>query len=261
MSSQGYLIFGRKPVQEFIKESPDRNTVEAVFIADSFPAKMRQDLQNALQGLRFKQLPRKELDLQFPGVHHQGVVIRLIPGKGPASRGKENWKEVLEAHEGLIVVTDRIQDPQNLGSIMRSTEALGARALFITGRGAAPGPTSDRVSAGASFHLEHHVISNLENFLNEARKRDYWICASSSPDDTPENLSGVQLFSDDLSGLPPTGNLVLVIGNEGEGVKMSSLAKADFRIAIPLRGKTGSLNAGVATGILIDRIINRDYNP
>jgi 23S rRNA (guanosine2251-2'-O)-methyltransferase len=259
-----YIVYGRRPAMEFLdsREDKDRDskTIEGIYIAESFPAKLLADLKKKVASHKFREFPKRKLDQMFPGINHQGVIIKLDADlySKPTHKAKD-WKEILEAKEGLAIALDRIQDVQNLGSIMRSAEALGARILFITGKGVTPNPVSDRISAGASFHLDHFVVPGLEHLISEAKKMDYWICTAASEFDLPEEMTEESIlhYSDDFSGLPPSNQILLIIGNEGEGVKQITLRRSDYVVTIPLRGKTGSLNAGVAAGILIDRLVNR----
>ncbi len=259
-----YIVYGRRPVTEFLEslseKEKDSRSVEGVYISESFPAKLLAEVKKRIVAHKFRTFPKRKLDQMFPGINHQGIIIKLDEKEySKVTHKAKDWKEILEAKEGLAVALDRIQDIQNLGSIMRSAEALGARILFITGKGVTPNPVSDRISAGASFHLDHFVVPGLEHLISEAKKLDYWICSAASefdlPDD-PETESRL-VYSDDFAELPPAGQILLIIGNEGEGVKPITIKRSDYIVTIPLRGKTGSLNAGVAAGILIDRLINR----
>ncbi len=253
-----YLIYGRRPVQEYIRSEPDPGAIEAVYLAESFPGKFKSEILGRLRGVSLREFPRRKLDQMFEGINHQGVVLKFAKGRQPGSSRRRDYRELFQAKEGLIVVLDRIQDPQNLGSIIRTSESLGARALIITGKGAALTPAADRASAGASFHLEIHAVAGLDGVMETARKAGYWICVSALPDEEEgSRAQAVPLFTDNLRELPPSEEILLVIGTEGEGVRPLTLKKADYILTIPLHGKTASLNAGVATGILLDRLLNR----
>lgn len=260
------LLYGRRPVQAYLDSLSDTDAtritnVESILLGESLPKKLREELLRKLPGVPFAERPRRLLDQEYPDLHHQGVVLRFRPGSGPENKARDlDWKNFVREPAGLLVLLDRIQDPQNLGSILRSAEALGARAVFLTGQGAPLSDTAHRVSSGASLRLPVFQQTNLHRLVEYLKSRRYWICAAADPAaatnkghagavDDPKHDRGMDL--------PPADEIALIIGNEGEGVKPLVLNESDFILSIPLRGKTESLNAGVAAGILIDRLMNR----
>ncbi|MCB1170280.1 MAG: RNA methyltransferase [Leptospiraceae bacterium] len=168
-------------------------------------------------------------------------------------------KDALTQRPGLYVMLDRIQDEQNLGSIARSAEALGAKGLIVTGKGARPGSVATRVSAGATLLLPIFVQSGSQGVIKTARQMDYWVLGAdqlrSEEDPDRKEKSGSNLNCMDLRSLPHSSRMILVIGSEGDGMKSSLLSQCDYSIFIPLKGKTASLNAGVAAAILIERLL------
>lgn len=283
MSDHRNIISGRKPLLDFLSTLDDISVVSGIQLSQSFPAKLKHEILKKVPADLIREMPKKEMDRLYPLVNHQGAVLLLKEAPGVRKTSEGNWKSFLEERDGFLVLLDRIQDVNNLGSIIRSAEALGARAVFVSGKGAAPGEVSDRVSAGASFRLPVFRISNADHLIQEARKHDYWVAASSSEEDYQRHLEDEQnikdssdedfeipkkntgehghqknlLYTNHLESLPPSEKLILIIGSEGDGVKPSLIKKSDYIITIPLRGKTNSLNAGVAAGILMDRILNR----
>ena len=265
-SDQQAVLCGRRPVQAYLDVlghhggENQNNDVESIWLSESFPTKFRDELLRKLPGVRRHELPRRQLDQQFPELHHQGVVLRFRRGARPGSAAdRVDWREFVREKSGLLVLLDRIQDPQNLGSILRSAEALGARAVFLTGQGAPLGDTAHRVSSGASLRLPVFEQTNLHRLVEFLKSCEYWVCAaadpaaaSALPDRTPLSRT-----HHEVKDLPDARELVLVIGNEGEGIKPLVLNESDYILSIPLRAQTESLNAGVAAGILINRLINR----
>lgn len=262
------LICGRKPALEWIRSESTLAKIEVAYLTDSFPGKLKDKFINKLGRSRVKILDRSEIEKLSAGQHHQGIILKLIPGADAEDRPGD-WKELFAKNRGPVVLLDRIQDPHNLGSIIRSAEAFGATGVIITGNGARPGPTVDRVSAGATAHIPVFIVPGVDNVLQEAREAGMWICVSSAPEDleekwsrletekNPGKHSGVHIYTDDLEELPEVEDLVLVIGTEGEGAKPLIIKRSDFYLSIPLHGKTSSLNAGVAAAVLLDRIVNR----
>ena len=261
--SSNALLFGRRPVQTFVSmitEGAGQNAAEGVakiWLSESFPGKFKADLLKALPAAPLQEVPRRQLDQRFPGIHHQGVVLEFRPGYDPAraSTGDTDWRDLVREHPGLVVLLDRIQDPHNLGSIIRSAEALGAALVIRTGQGAPLGDVAHRVSSGASLRLPVFEHRNLRQVVQELKSAGYWIC-SAAGEAQPESRALVHDHTD-LSGLPPTNDIALVIGNEGEGVKALTLSESDYVISIAMRGSTPSLNAGVAAALLIDRLVSR----
>ncbi|MCR9144921.1 MAG: RNA methyltransferase [bacterium] len=286
------LLFGRRPVQAYIGVLPEpskntsdsddsqdtsRSDIENIYLGESLPRPLREGLLRKLPGVPYTELPRRELDQKFPDLHHQGVVLRFRAGARPANRADNlDWREFVQERSGLLLLLDRIQDPQNLGSILRSAEALGVRAVFMTGQGAPLGDTAHRVSSGASLRLPIFHQTNLHRLVEDLKSCEYWICcAADSESAEQKHRDEGEAQGDDKSNarksrggplalkhnqpgdLPPAAEIALIIGNEGEGVKPLVVNQSDYILSIPLRGETESLNAGVAAGILIDRLLHR----
>ncbi len=270
--SKPFFLYGRQPVREFFRAAYDPALVRRAYLGENFPRDFRERYLSALPAGLLQTLPRRELDRIVDGANHQGVVLELARRPALAL----GWKDVfLEPGRGPVVVLDRIQDPHNLGSIIRSAEALGARAVFVTGKGASlSSPVVDRVSAGASLHLPVFEQGGLSGVLKFAREQGFWIVAAAAeeePEGAPDaaregaapgpgkkNRKEPQRIDfKRITDLPDAGHIILLIGSEGEGLRSSLEAGADFVLGIPLLGRTASLNAGVAAAILIERLIQR----
>lgn len=250
-------VFGRRAAISFLADDANHEILEAV-LSDALPRDLRRQVESRRPGQAVLSLPKKEMDRRFPGVRHQGIALRVrLPAGGAAG---SDWRNLAEERSGLIVVLDRMQDVHNVGAIVRSAEALGAAALILTGKGASMNPTVHRIAAGATAYLPVFQESNLNQTLRSLKELGRWICASASAADLAEDGDDADarlVNHQELSALPAAEELVLVIGNEGEGVKALALRDCDFILSITLPGKTGSLNASVAAGILIDRLIHR----
>lgn len=193
-------IYGRRPVEEFFRSKPDPSAVRRIYVSTSLPEKFMAILLPFMKGMkdRIERRPRAELDKICDG-NHQGIVVEVTDAGALASvqaagglrrpDPARTIREALENHPGLYVLTDRIQDAQNLGSLIRSAEALGAMALIVTGKGVRPNEVSDRISAGGSQHLPVFVMTNPDGLLRDAMERQYWLLAAAGrPDD--EHQSG-----------------------------------------------------------------------
>ncbi|MBU44576.1 MAG: hypothetical protein CMN76_15250 [Spirochaetaceae bacterium] len=273
------LICGRqaaKALDQAIR-NPEGNppAIQMVYISDSFPAKLKKDLSALLGKGPVQTVSGAELS-KMTDLRHQGIVIRLkAPLKSGGLETKETGlKTALAEKPGLYIMLDRIQDEQNLGSIARSAEALGVRGLIITGKGARPGSVAARVSAGATMLLPIFETSS-QSVVKTARSLNYWLLGA---DYDPSQEEGESISTAETSGaqssvqrtgatdtasldcwsldkLPSSDRFILVIGSEGDGLKSSLLEQCDYKIHIPLRGRTASLNAGVAAAILTDRLM------
>ena len=260
------LIYGRHPIAEFLKTDPKPQDLEEIFVSPHLPAQLRQKIKSQLANVPLRLLSSKEWAKLFPHIHHQGVLFRLCASESGHSLGaRASWQDYVSKAGGPLLLLDSIQDAQNLGSIIRSAESLGVKALFITGKGASLNDAVHRVSAGASFHLPIFPLANLYSLTKALKKMNFWICASA------QSQQKEKIYTQELSQkkgplclehtqtqkLPPTKELALIIGHEGHGVKSLLLEQSDFILSVPLTGKISSLNAGVAAGILIDRLIHR----
>lgn len=235
-------IYGIHPALEALKAERDR--IEKLYLAQGQlrgPLAQVQELARR-EGLRPEFVSRQQLGRFAEGGVHQGVVLRM------AEFAYADFDEVIErfreaGNDGLVVLLDGIEDPHNLGAIVRSAYALGAQAVVIPkDRAAAVSGTAVKASAGATAHLPIARVTNLNRALEQLKDAGAWSVAADMSGDRPP--SGVDFVS-------PTA---LVVGAEGAGVRKSVLEKCDFVVSIPMAGRLGSLNASVAGGILLYEI-------
>lgn len=148
----------------------------------------------------------------------------------------------------LLIILDGIEDPHNLGSIMRSAEIAGAHGIIIS-RNRAVGVTDTvvRVSAGASHHIKVARVTNINDTIRDLK--DNFINIYSA------DMEGELMYKADMKG-----DLALVIGGEGSGVSKLTAKLSDKRIAIPMRGRVNSLNAAQAAGIVIYEAVRQRYH-
>jgi 23S rRNA (guanosine2251-2'-O)-methyltransferase len=183
--------------------------------------------------------PREELDRVVRGATHQGVLLEVgpFPYAEPevlvvqASKGPE---------PGFLLVLDGIQDPQNLGAIIRSAEAAGVNGCILP-RDRAAGVTvaAVRASAGATEHLPIAQVTNLAAFLEFVKSQGFWVVGTDA-------AGGRDLFTAEL-----TDPLVLLIGGEERGLRHLTKSRCDLIIQIPSRGKVASLNASAAAAVCL----------
>jgi 23S rRNA (guanosine2251-2'-O)-methyltransferase len=224
------LVYGRNPVREALRASPA--AITRLWLAQG--ARDVEDVVAAARaaGIAVEHADAAALDELVRGANHQGVVAEAAPfAYAPL-------EVVLSRNARVLVALDGINDPQNLGAIMRSAEVLGAGGLILPRDRAAPVTAAAvRASSGASAHLPVAQVVNLVRALEDAKAAGYWVVALEA--------GGAQTFA----SLPALDRAVLVIGGEGTGLRRLVAETADFRTAIPVGGRVGSLNASAAAAI------------
>jgi 23S rRNA (guanosine2251-2'-O)-methyltransferase len=145
----------------------------------------------------------------------------------------------------IILILDRIQDPQNLGAIIRSAECAGVSGIIIPDRNAAEvNETVMSISSGAVFHMKVVRVPNLSRAVEYLKRKNVWIVGTVPNADKP-------YYEIDYKNVP----FAVIIGNEGEGIREGLIKKCDYVVNIPMRGRVNSLNASVAAGIMVFRIL------
>ncbi len=230
------VVVGRNAVMEVLRSG---TRVRRLYLTGKGGRRDFADLaaEARRQGVKVIAGDRETLDRVAGGVRHQGAAAVLDTFAYADFEGLIG--EVKETR-GLLLALDSVQDPRNLGAIIRSAEALGAGGVLIPRDRQAPvTPLTERVAAGATAYLPAVQIGNLARTLEKLKKDGYWIIgADSSKGSPPEELD-----------LPRP--LVLVLGSEEKGIRPVNLKQCDALVKIPLSGKVDSLNVSVAAGILI----------
>jgi 23S rRNA (guanosine2251-2'-O)-methyltransferase len=237
------LIYGRNTVLEYLKRCGTGDRV-TVYLAENAHGSIIDEISAEA---RRRQIPVASADKSFfhalgPSSKHQGAAMSLRAER-PAGGGPP-LLERAAAEKGLLLLLDQLADPQNIGSIIRSAEALGCAGVVMT-KSHSPGitPAVAKASAGATAHIEVLTVSNAADFMGRAKERGFWIIGSSDHGDC-----GIEK----ARGLRPA---VLVIGSEGTGMRRLTGERCDCTVAIPLKGNIGSLNASVAAGILLYELL------
>lgn len=238
--SQQRFVYGVNPVLEALRAKPEE--VERLFLVEGqLGARAAGELLSRSRdaGIRVEKVTRERMASMAEGGVHQGVVVEL--------RGYTyvELEDVLQAAKAagqppLVVVLDGIQDPHNLGAIIRSANALGAHGVVIAkDRAVQVTGTVSKASAGAVEHTLIARVVNVSRALEELKEAGLWVAAADV--DATEPMWSARL----------DGPLVLVVGAEGAGVREGVLKHCDFRLRIPMTGQVGSLNASVSAGILL----------
>lgn len=229
-------IEGRNAVLEALRAG---KPIDKLYVLDGCPdGPVRTIIREAKKGDTIINYVKKErLDQLSETGHHQGVIAMA------ASYEYATVEDILEkarekGEAPFIFVLDNIEDPHNLGAMIRTANMAGAHGVIIPKRRAVGlTPTVARTSAGAINYTPVAKVTNLKQTMEQLKKEGMWfVCA---------DMDGTPYYQMDLKG--PMG---LVIGNEGEGVSRLIKETCDFVASIPMKGDIDSLNASVAAGVL-----------
>lgn len=243
-SSNQDFVFGRHAGIDFLKtQSADR--INKVFLQHG----VQEEFVNQVYGLAKKkrlvvqEVPKNKLDRLVNNENHQGLVL-AISSFEYADLGKLLNQFEEEQKEPFLLILDSIEDPHNLGSILRSADATGVDAVIIPKRHAT-GLTSvvAKTSTGAIDHVPVARVNNLVQTVNELKKRGFWIF-------------GTDMKGQDYRTWDANGKTALVIGNEGKGIAPLLKKQMDQMLTLPMVGHVQSLNASVATGVMLYQMLN-----
>ncbi len=246
LAERGEWIYGRRPVLEVVK-AERRHLYEAVLPAEGRDAPEVAEIRGILltRGVPFKTVERDVLDTLCDGGNHQGVALRT--GGFPYSDMTVVLSMVKEDPNAIVLFLDHIEDPQNVGSMLRTAEAAGVCAVILPedrASGVTPGVV--RASAGASEHICVVKVVNLVRAMKEVQEAGAWLTGLDFGEDAKPHTQ-----------VDFTGRVGLVVGSEGAGLSRLVRESCDFIACLPMRGKIASLNAGVAGGIAMYEIVRQ----
>ncbi|PRY82361.1 23S rRNA (guanosine2251-2'-O)-methyltransferase [Alkalibacterium olivapovliticus] len=240
------MVYGRNPVIETLRSKRD---VNKLFVQDGLSGdKINSVLKEAKKRkVQLSFVPKTKLDNLSDGGNHQGVVLAASP-VNYASIGDLFTKAEEKGEQPFFLLLDGIEDPHNLGSIIRTADASGAHGVIIPKRRAV-GLTSTvaKSSAGAIEHVLVARVTNMASTIDELKDRGLWIFGT--------DMKGKDYRHWDVSS--PVG---LVIGSEGKGMSRLVKDKVDETLSIPMVGDTQSLNASVASGLLMYEVYRKRHS-
>ncbi|MFD2115000.1 23S rRNA (guanosine(2251)-2'-O)-methyltransferase RlmB [Paenibacillus yanchengensis] len=237
-------IAGKHPVLEALRSEREINKIWMVEggkknIVGPIMAEAKQ------QGIIVQYVDRRKLDAMVPGVVHQGVVaqaaaIAYVEVEQLLERAEERGEQP------FLLILDELEDPHNLGSILRTAECMGVHGVVIPKRRSASlTATVLKISAGAAEYVPVARVTNLVATIEKLKEKGVWVGGADAG-------SGQSVHNTDFS-IP----LALVIGNESKGLGRLVKEKCDFIVNLPLRGQLNSLNASVAAGILMYEVVRQ----
>lgn len=232
---------GRRPVWDLITKTPE--LCRELLIADSLTPPFRDEILREAKnaGINYKTVKPEELDKISEGERHQGVICRLNENGLKPFELEEflTLRKIDKNSSALLIILDHIEDPHNLGAIIRSAEAGGAMGvIFPKRRSAVPNDTVIKTSAGASLRLPLIQVANIVNAIERLKELNFWVVGLSEKSD-------VSIWSEKLPE-----RCVLVVGAEGSGLSRLVIEHCDMLVKIPIKNDgAGSLNASVAAAL------------
>ncbi|MGD9910392.1 MAG: 23S rRNA (guanosine(2251)-2'-O)-methyltransferase RlmB [Candidatus Izemoplasmatales bacterium] len=231
-------IYGRNPAMEIL--STDK-PVEKAILLEGFDHEAKKILDK--KRIPVEWLNKNAFLSRYP---HQAQGIVLVIEDYKTYDLDEVMSEFIMSENPTVIMLDGIEDPHNLGAIIRSAEAAGITSIIIPkDRSAKLSATVAKTSAGAIEYVKVIEVTNLSQTIEKLKKAGFWIVGTSLDTDTSYD----QIFVD--------RPVCLIIGSEGKGMKKNLLNHTDLNIKIPMVGKMNSLNASVSAGILIFEILRR----
>lgn len=237
------IIAGRNPVMEAIRSG---RSIESILVAKgersgsvaAIIAKAKQ------KNIPVKDVDSKKLDFLAKGVNHQGIVAQCAVKE--YSTLEEIFALAEERGESpFIIVLDKIEDPHNLGAIIRTAECAGAHGVIIPERRSAGlSYTVEKTSAGALEYMPVVRVKNISAVLQKLKDKGIWVY-------------GADMDGEHYKKVNYDGAVALVIGNEGKGISPLVAKDCDVIVSLPMKGKINSLNASVAAGILMYEIADK----
>ena len=231
------IIYGRNPVKEAYRAG---KTIEKLYLPKGAPDPVLSPIYKMAKEKRtvISYVDKFTMDKLSEGGNHQGVLAQITDFDYCTV---EDIMDLAKSKEEdlLIVLLDGITDPHNLGAIVRSAECFGAHGIVIPKhRSVGVNDTVVKVASGATEHMLIAKVTNINDTIRMLKEHNVWVYATDFDGKAPK-----------LTNM--TGNIAIVIGSEGEGIKKLTKELCDDTITIPEYGKINSLNASVATGIIL----------
>ena len=213
------LVYGKNVLKEL-----DKKKIKKIYVSSKETISYLKE-----NNLKYTLVPKARLDQMVKG-NHQGIVIDVYDYE---------YFKLEDIDSDFILILDHLEDPHNLGAIIRTCECAGVKNIIIPkDRSVLVNDTVVHISAGAIEHVKIIMVSNLVNAITYLKEHGYFIYAAS-------------MEGEDYRSISYNDKKALVIGNEGKGISKIVKDNSDVIISIPMKGKLNSLNASVSAGILI----------
>ncbi|WP_188208029.1 23S rRNA (guanosine(2251)-2'-O)-methyltransferase RlmB [Alkalibacillus aidingensis] len=237
-------ITGKNPVLETLKSG---RSVNKVLVLETMKPQVQKQIINTAkqQGVHVQKVPKQKLDPI--GDHHQGVAA--LVAAYDYTTIDDLFKTAEDRQEApFFILLDELEDPHNLGSIMRTADAVGAHGIIIPKRRSVQlTQTVAKASTGAIEHIPVSRVTNMNQAIEELKERGVWVVGT--------DASGEQDYRESDYDMP----IALVIGSEGRGISRLVAKNCDWLVRMPMRGNVTSLNASVSAGILMYEIYRKRF--
>ena len=240
-NSNNNIICGRNPVLEALRSGRE---IDRLFVAHgtgggsvtAIIAKCRA------KGILIKEISPQKLDYDCGGANHQGVAVMFASQEYATVDDMFALAET-RGEKPFLIICDEIEDPHNLGAIIRTAEATGVHGVIIPERRSASlNATVAKAACGALEYVPVARVTNIANTIDALKERGVWVF-------------GADMDGDDYTKTDFDTPCALVIGNEGKGIGALTAKKCDAILSLPMLGKINSLNASVAAGILMYEVV------
>ncbi|QCT04460.1 RNA methyltransferase, TrmH family, group 3 [Paenibacillus algicola] len=239
------IIAGKHSVTEALRSG---RTINKIWIAENAQKHLTQPIiaEARKAGIVIQNVDKRKLDQMVPGVQHQGVVAQAAPYA--YAELDDLLKRAEEKGEApFLLLLDEIEDPHNLGSILRTADCTGVHGVVLPKRRSAQvTATVSKTSAGAVEYVPVARVTNLAQTIEQLKEMGVWIVGTAV--DAAEELFESTVFD---------GPVAIVIGNEGKGMGRLIREKCDVLVKLPMSGQINSLNASVAAGVIMYEVLRR----
>lgn len=236
------IVYGKNVVLQLLK---DQTKVHEILLMKGLKdQRLIAAAQKSQAPIRW--MTRDQMDVKTKSTHHQGIAARIDEYRTYTI--EELIAGVPKGKNGLFVMLDELEDPHNLGAIMRSCDATGVDGIIIgKHRSVSLTPTVAKVSTGAIHTVKVSIVANLAQTLQHLKEEGYWVVGA--------DMEDAKDYREASYDMP----LVLVIGSEGFGLRPLVKKQCDFNVSLPMVGTVNSLNASVACAILLYKIYEQRY--
>ncbi|SEM66574.1 23S rRNA (guanosine2251-2'-O)-methyltransferase [Paenibacillus sp. cl141a] len=245
MMQEEEVVAGKHSVTEALKSG---RTINKIWIAENAQKHLTLPIiaEAKKLGIVIQHVDKRKLDQMVPGVQHQGVVAQAAP------YAYVEVDDLLKAAEEkgelpFLLLLDEIEDPHNLGSILRTADCTGAHGVILPKRRSAQvTATVSKTSAGAVEYVPVARVTNLGQTIDQLKEMGVWVVGTVV--DAVQELYDTEVFD---------GPVAIVIGNENKGMGRLIREKCDVLVKLPMAGKINSLNASVAAGVVMYEVLRR----
>lgn len=235
-------VEGRNAVLELLESEKDINKIY-VQSGEKHGSIMKIIAKAKANGVVVQEVQKRKLDEMSTSNNHQGV-IAIVPPFQYVEVDDILDEAKKRGEEPFIIILDGIEDPHNLGSIIRTAETAGVHGVIIPKRRAASvNATVSKTSAGAVEYMKIARVNNINETIKELKDKGIWICGT--------DMDAKTLHYEQDYKMP----IAIVIGNEGKGMSRLTKENCDFLVKIPMKGKISSLNASVSAGIIMYEVV------